>query len=67
MTTRRYIGSLFERSSQHKKAAKRVNTFLFLLIALNLVAITLESVASIEAAWAFELRVFELISVVFFS
>jgi len=48
VTTRRYIGSLFERSSQHKKAARRLNTFLFLLISLNLVAITLESVASIR-------------------
>lgn len=67
LTTRRYIGSLFERSSQQKKAARRVNTFLFLLISLNLVAITLESVASIRAGWAFELHVFELISVVFFS
>lgn len=67
LSTRRYIGSLFERSSQHKKAARRVNTFLFLLISLNLVAITLESVASIRAAWAFELQVFELISVLFFS
>ena len=67
VTTRRYIGSLFERSSQHKKAARRLNTFLFLLISLNLVAITLESVASIREAWSFELLIFEFISVVCFS
>ena len=67
VTTRRYIGSLFERSSQHKKAARRLNTFLFLLISLNLVAITLESVASISEVWSFELLIFEFISVVCFS
>ena len=67
VTTRRYIGSLFERSSQHKKAARRLNTFLFLLISLNLVAITLESVASIREVWSFELLIFEFISVVCFS
>ena len=67
VTTRRYIGSLFERSSQHKKAARRLNTFLFLLISLNLAAITLESVASISAVWSFELLIFEFVSVVFFS
>ena len=61
LTTRRYIGSLFERSSQHKKAARRLNTFLFLLISLNLVAITLESVASIREVWSFELLIFEFI------
>ena len=53
VTTRRYIGSLFEKSSEHKKAARRLNTFLFLLISLNLVAIKLESVASISKAWSF--------------
>ncbi|MEK9989874.1 MAG: hypothetical protein VW642_09110, partial [Halieaceae bacterium] len=55
MISRQYIGSLFERSSEHKVAARRLNTFLFLLIILSLVAITLESVASIEAAWSSEL------------
>ena len=67
VTTRRYIGSLFERSSQHKNAARRLNTILFLLISLNLVAITLESVASIREVWSFELLIFEFISVVCFS
>ena len=43
VTTRRYIGSLFERSSQHKKAARRLNTFLFLLISLNLVMLKCEA------------------------
>ena len=44
-----------------------MNTFLFLLIILSLVAITLESVTAIEAKWSPELLVFEFISVIFFS
>ena len=67
MNSRQYIGSLFERSSEHKVAARRLNTFLFLLIILSLVAITLESVTAIEAEWSSELLVFEFISVIFFS
>ena len=67
MNSRQYIGSLFERSSEHKVAARRLNTFLFLLIILSLVAITLESVTAIEAKWSPELLVFEFISVIFFS
>jgi voltage-gated potassium channel len=67
LNSRKYIGSLFERSSEHKVAARRLNTFWFALIIMSLIAITLESVASIESAWSSELLIFEFISVILFS
>ena len=67
MTPRQYIGSLFERSSEQKKAARRLNAFLFTLITLNLAAITLESVESVSAKWSLELLIFEFLSVIVFS
>jgi voltage-gated potassium channel len=67
LNSRQYVGSLFERSSEHKVAARRLNTFLFALIIMSLIAITLESVASIESKWSSELLIFEFISVILFS
>ena len=67
MTPRQYIGSLFERSSEQKKAARRLNAFLFTLITLNLAAITLESVESVSTKWSLELLIFEFLSVIVFS
>ncbi len=64
---RQYIGSLFDRSSLQPNAARRLNAFLFGLIALNLIAITLESVESIHSSWAQELFIFELVSVLIFT
>ena len=41
--------------------------FLFVLIIMSLVAITLESVDSIHSAWSSELLIFEFISVILFT
>jgi voltage-gated potassium channel len=67
ISARRFTWSLFDRSETETKLKTRLNYFLAVLIALNVIAVILESVQSLEEAWLYQFRAFEWFSVSVFS
>ncbi len=64
---RRRAFAILEESGPPNYAGRAVRVFLVSLIALNVLAVILDSVASLAAEWARPLRIFEIASVAVFT
>ena len=64
---RKRIYDIIEVGRGEDKISKIVDNFIIILIVLNLLAFTIETVPSIEAEWGWYLNVFNIISVLIFT
>jgi len=67
MGFKREIYSILDASDHHNKASRLFNTFLIILICLNVLAVTLETVESLHRDYIRLFYYFEIFSVVVFS
>ena len=66
-SVQRFVAGIFDRSKKPTMLSYGINFFLFSLIILNVVAVTLESITSVRTVWQEQLTAFELISVFIFT
>ena len=67
LTTRQKVASLLESSGRHQKAGHILDVFLICLIMINVIAIVLESVASLAQTYHTVFLVIEIGSVAIFT
>ena len=66
-TLRKRVYEVIEVGRGEDKLSNIVDNFIIVLIVLNLLAFTIETVPSIEAEWGWHLNVFNVISVIIFT